>query len=395
MTAYFVVMAMGYRQWQSYTAALFVAATVGVTYTLFVKYNVYEALTNFLCRLAGKPHVDLQNRERVLYGVIGMTLFIPGLLAVFTVPYLLQASFGASVGISYLMAIPFVFLIFLVDRAFVATMGYKKKIGVFFIRFAIAGLLGWFLAQPIELQLFHKEVEEELAEQGVQKLAAIEADWQDEQDRLDGQEKAAGVELERARTEYEKEVNTSIGGRQAGHGPEAKKKLEYWEEQKVVFAAKKEAIDAERARLKEVFDNKKKTYQDTQSQGLGAQIQAFHAASKKYPPIKIYHWVIMLTILCIDLSPLLAKFLMTKTPSDRKEEEEDMIAEHKKSEIQIDHKYALMTKEIEGMISMIQQLDLSDSERASFHEGERRRIIKKYYGEDALHDITPLPISAN
>lgn len=387
ITAFMIVFAMGYNNWEHYVIGVFVASIMGIVYTLFVKYNAYESVTTFLCRLAGKPHDGLNKRERILYGVIGMTLFIPGLLAIFTVPYLLQTSFDAPIGLSYLMAIPFTLLIFLVDRAFVATMGYKKKIGVFLIRFAIAALLGWFLAQPIELQLFNKEIQEELALQSEQRLNQLEQEWQSEQNRLNGNEKNALQEVERARLEYEREVNTSIAGRNAGHGPEAEKKLAYWEEQKIVFTKKKRAIDVERSRLEKIFENKKKTYQDTRSLGLGARIQALNATSQKYPSVNLYHWIVMLTILLIDLSPLLAKFLMTKTPSDRTEEEEDMNAEHKKSLLEVQQKYELMTAEFKGVLDMIQNLNLSNQERDSLTQVERLRIIKKYYGEDALHSM--------
>ncbi len=380
--------------WQNYVYSILGVILFGTLYRIFVAHTdmvvafikkAYETLTTFLCRLAGKVASDLTKSERIRYGVLGMTLFIPFGLATYTFPYLLQTSFDVSPTVSYIAAIPFVLLIFWVDRSFVTTMGYQKKATVFLTRFFLAGVLGWLLAQPIELQLFNKEIKEELTVQKSQKLNALEKERLGMDKTLDAKEIEAKKELNRARAEYEQEINTSIAGRPAGHGPEAKKKLEYYNQQLADYNTNiAPGLVAERKANDSTYAARKVEYQKTQSYGLGAQLQALGSASKKYEDIFWYHWIIILSLLTLDLAPLLAKFLMPKSASDRKEEDEDIHAENALEQKKIKYKYDLIKAELKCATSIIHSLKLTKEAKDKLIIQEKNRITRKYLGEQAV-----------
>ncbi len=394
ITIGFVIIMIAPQDWQHYVYALLTSVLAGTLYRIFVAHtemvitfikNVYETITTFLCRLAGKVPSDLTKNERIRYGVLGMTLFIPFGLATYTFPYLLQTSFGVSPIMSCAAAIPFVLLIFWVDRSFVTTMGYQKKATVFLTRLLLAGVLGWLLAQPIELQLFNKEIKEELTAQKSQKLNALEKERLAMINALDQKENAAKKELNRARAEYEQEINTSIAGRRAGHGPEAKKKLEYYNQQLADYNTNvAPGLVAERKANDSTYAARKVEYQKTQSYGLGAQLQALGSASKKYEDIFWYHWIIIISLLTLDLAPLLAKFLMPKSASDRKEEDEDIHAENALEQKKIKYKYDLIKAELKYATSIIDSLELAQDAKNKLVLQEKNRITRKYLGEQAV-----------
>lgn len=380
--------------WEMYAYSVLSIVLFGTLYRIFVAHtemvitfikNVYEAITTFLCRLAGKVPSDLTKSERIRYGVLGATLFVPVILSIFTFPFLLQTSFGVSKIQSFIATIPFMFLIFLVDRSFVATMGYQKKIGIFLGRVFLAAVLGWFIAKPIELQIFHQEIKEELVIQKSQKLNNLEKERQAMVASLAKREAAGKKELNRARTEYEQEINTSIAGRQAGHGPEAKKKLEYYNQQLADYNTNiAPVLAAERKANDSIYATRKVEYQKTQSYGLGAKIQALESASKKYPSLNFYHWIVMLCLLTVDIIPLLVKFFASKSASDRKEEDEDIHAENALEQKKIKYKYDLIKAELKYATSIINSLDLAQDAKNKLVLQEKNRITRKYLGEQAV-----------
>ena len=288
-----------------------------------------------------------------------------------------------DLGTSYLITIPLAFIIFLVDRGFVATMGWKKIWYSAMIRLGLAVVLGLYLSGPIVLQMFEQETTEELKVQKQEKLTSIEKERQAEFDRIDMKEANAKKELNRARQEYETEVNTSIGGRKAGHGIEAKKKLEYYEQQDNLFRNNvAPAIAQERATANELFNAKKNEYTETQSYGLGAREQALAAAAKKYPAINFNLWLIMLTLILLDISPLLAKLLMPKSQSDREEQKEEEVSEHEVKLANVQQKYELMGAELRAMQETVNGMDMSDEDKERAKMILRNRITRKRISEE-------------
>jgi hypothetical protein len=394
MTGFITLKILGFQNWESYIWAVIVVFAIGATYRLCVAYTkevvifvekFYEKITTFLCRLAGKRG-EMSPKERTRYGVIGASLFIPAILSFFTFPYLLQKSMGCPIGISYLLTIPLAFIIFLVDRGFVATMGWKKIWYSIMARVVLAVALGLFLSKPIELRYFEKETTEELKVQKQAKLTSLEKERTAALEELRAQESTAMSELNRARAEYEKEINESIGGRRAGHGIEAKKKEAYYREQESLYhnnVAPK--IKERRKEIETTFDQKKAEYISTQSDGLGARAQALDAAGKKYPAIAYNAWLILITLIMLDLSPLLVKLFMPKSESDAKEQTEEETAEHEAALKKIDRKYELMSKELNAAINMIGQMQISEDKQEKLITFERTKLQRKYFGEESVH----------
>lgn len=389
---YLTLTIKGFGNWESYLWMAIIVAGLGAFYRLCVAYtqqvikfveNLYEKITTFLCRLAGKRG-ELIPREKTKYGVIGTSLFIPMMMSFYTFPYLLQKSMGCPVGMSYIATIPLAFILFLVDRSFVATMGWKKIWYSVAARVILATVMGLFLSKPIELKLFEKETTEELKFQKQARLIEIEKEHTAALLEFKTQEELEKRELNRAREEYEREVNTSIGGRRAGHGIEARKKEAYYAEQEALYRNEiAPKLQKRHDEIETTFAQKKEEYISTQSDGLGARAQALHAAGKKYPAIAYTSWLILITLIMLDLSPLLAKILMPKSQSDRAEQTEEEDSEHLNDGKNIDRKYALMTKELNGAIGIIQNLDLPQESKDGLIKLQRERSILKYFGEDA------------
>lgn len=380
LTAFMIVM-VDYHDWRSYVYAIIAAVFIGTLYRMNIAYP--ERVQDGLCKLAGKTPTTLTEQEKIRYSVLGLSLFIPPIVSFFTFPYLLQTSFNAPIVLSYILTIPLATLIFIVDRSFVVTMGWKKIWYAVLIRLTLATVLGMFLSKPIELQIFHQETTEELKVQKTEKLAKIEKDRAAAHAAINAREAEAMKELNRARTEYETEVNSSIGGRRPGHGIEAKKKLEYFEQQEALFRTEvAPLLAADRARTDSLFNAQAIEYEQTQSYGFGARSAALDAAAKKYPAVMFTSWLIMLTLILLDISPLLAKLLMPKSDSDRAEQIADEAAEQKIKISKIDYKYQLMKRELEKTLTIIDTYSVSEEERERMRQVTRDKLSRRYFGDE-------------
>ena len=380
LTAFMITM-VDYTDWRSYVYALLAAVFVGTMYRMNVAYE--GIVENSLCKLAGKTPNTLTDQEKIRYSVLGLSLFIPPIVSFFTFPYLLRTSFDVPVVLSYILTFPLAALIFIVDRSFVVTMGWKKIWYGVLIRLALATTLGMFLSKPIELQIFEKETTEELKVQKAERLAKIEKDRDAAHARINAREVEAKQELNRAQLEYEREKNTSIAKRRAGYGPEAKKKEAYAKRQDSLFRNEvAPLLKADRARTDSLFTAQAKEYEETQSYGFGAQSAALDAAAKKYPAVMFTSWLILLTLILLDISPLLAKLLMPKSESDRREQTVDETAEHSLKRKKITRKYELMRAELEEALKIIDLLNVPEARREHMRELTRNRLSRKHFGEE-------------
>jgi hypothetical protein len=380
--------------WTGYAWVVIATVAVGATYRMLIAHmnlivsfvkKAYETITVFMCRLAGKRG-DLIPREKTKYAVIGMSLFIPPIMAFITFPYLLSTIMGINGIKAYLFTIPLAFIIFIVDRAFVATMNYKKVWYGILARFILAVVLGMFLSKPIELKFFEKETTEELKDQKQKKLASIQSARDAKMSSLLQQEEDAKAEVERARQEYEKEVNFGYGQRGSGHGKEAEKKEKYFYEQDSLFRnTVLPVINKERATADSLFVTQTKEYENNQSYGFGARAQALDAAGEKYPAVAFVSWLLLISLIMLDLSPLLAKILMPKSQSDRVEETEEELSEHELKKIKINNKYAEMSAEINAAIKAIEDLQLPQQRKDVLITSEQRRLQRNYFGEEVLN----------
>lgn len=401
LVGYLTLKTLGYKHWETYVWMAILVTGIGAIYRLLVAYTkelvqfvekVYERITTFLCRLAGKRG-NLIPRERTRYAVQGGSLFVPVLMAFYTFPYLLQTTMGIPVNSTYAATIPLAIIIFIVDRVFITTMGWKKLWYIVLFRLALATVLGVYLAKPIELRQFQKETTEELSVQRRQNLAKIEKEHENALLDLKAREDREGAELKRAREEYEKETNTSIGGRPPGHGPEAEKKERYFKDQQDLYAKNvAPRIERERATIEADFEQKKAEYTNTQSDGLGARAQALDNAGKKYPAVKFISWLLMLALVLVDLSPIIAKILMPKSQSDRAEQAEEEETEHKNELTKVDRKYELMSKELKSAVDMINALDLPQGSKDHLLNHQRLLIQRKHFGEESLRNVPVDPI---
>lgn len=382
-----------HRSWSEYVYTVLITVLVGCTYRLLVRHHkevgewlrkIYEVITNILVRFAGKDPQALSKVERIRAGVIGASLFVPCIMSFITIPYILQTCFDVRPLYASLFTIIPATIIFLVDRTLVATMGWKKNWGSFMIRFLVALPLGYFLALPIELKFFDKETTEELTVQKQEKLKSIEAERLESHTEIDQKEKLAGAERDRARQAYEDEVNNSIGGRRAGHGVEAKKKEQYFNEEEAKLQKLAPKYQQEHRYTDSLYDARKAEYSAVQSYGIGARIQALQRAGEKYTSIWLFGWIITLFLLGLDLSPLIAKFMMSKQLSERDEELQDDKSTHVLRKQQIVNKHDLYREELTKNVEMLEKLDLPKDIKRAMKKQLHRKLTYKYFGYDIV-----------
>lgn len=249
----------------------------------------------------------------------------------------------------------------------------------------IALPLGLFLARPIELKLFEKETNEELMVQRETKLRNLEKERAVALNEVEERRKVARSERDRARDEYEKEVNNSIGGRNPGHGIEAEKKEKYFKEEDAKYQMIAPKFDQEYKTTDSLYDARKAEYVKGQSDGLGARLQALSKAGEKYPSVLFFSIIITMFLVGLDLSPLIAKFLMPKQKSDREEESEDIIGIHEVEKKKIEHKYDLYALELKKATEMVKDLQVPDEDKERINDLTRKRVTRDYFGTEAFN----------
>lgn len=287
-------------------------------------------------------------------------------------------------------------IIFILDRGFVVAMGGKKNFFVALLRIGIAAVMAMFLSKPVELAIFNSEIQQELATQRREALKNIAEEKQNELLKIDEKEKSNPVikEGRRARQAYEDEVNTSIGGRKAGHGTEATKKLEYSQQQDALVAQEKQKLDAERKKVEEEYAAHERDWSENQATGMGARTQALERACEKYPATQFWHWIIFGFFMLIDCAPIIMKISMPKTTYDINEDKAKDAILHTAQLQKLQHKYDLMNVELGHINTMTSNLQTQDDFKDYVRIFLSKAFVRKYFGREAAN-MPELTATAN
>lgn len=379
------IMLLGYQKPLSHIVAALVTIVVGALFNLLAAH--LHKVTKFLCLLVGvKMTDDYAGRERFWYAALACTLFIPVIMSFFSVSYMLQTAFKANLTIIVIGTLAMALIIFLLDRGFVVTMGQKKNWGVALLRISIAIVLALFIAKPVEMAIFDQEIKQELADQKRNEFKKLTREKQAELDliEVDRKENPVTQEMNRARAEYEQEVNTSIGGRRAGHGIEARKKEEYFKEQESKNAQVQQKLDIEVGRIEKEYAEKFKDLEENLSTGLGARTHALEMACKKYPAINFMHWIIFGFFMLIDISPILMKMMMPPSTYDAGESDANERRLHSLNILRLNNSYASAKTDIKNMYDMIDEYDITEEEKKRLRKLVQKRSIAKHIGSEGV-----------
>ncbi len=318
-----------------------------------------EMTVKLLCRFVGKNYDDLSKVDRIKYSVLGSTLFVPLFVSLLSVPYMISVTFKSEFG-TVVGSIILPIVVFLVDRSIIATMGPKKQWGIALIRIAMAWVIALFLAKPLEMAMFNQEIKQELAEQKADALKAIDEERKSETEKLRKRKEEAKIPVDKAREEYNTEVNTSIGGRKAGHGIEARKKEEFWKYQTDLYNEAIAKLEKEEQEMNKEYDEKQAQWANNQADGLGARMNALERAGEKYPGIRIEEWIIFLFLMLLDIAPIMAKMLMAKTDDDIKILHDMEIDRITQAEALVVKTYDMVGHEIDKANKLVRKLPQGD-----------------------------------
>lgn len=297
-----------------------------------LKNQPLQRLENHFIWAAGASKTTLDDcprSEQLKYAALGMAMYIPALLGVVTATYIGCDIFELEYPL--LLGLFWGLIIFMIDRALVVGMQRNQKErydwSSMVLRILLATMIGLVVATPIELMVFDREIQEQLAFEKEESFKQFDAEQEDEirevRERID----QAEAEVDAAYAIYLDEVNNSIGGRRPGHGPEAKIKRADWEEKKQRFEQETlPKLEAEIDEIEAKYESKKANWVETQAEGLGGRLEALHRTQERKPMIFYAHIALWLFFLFIELVPVLAKMLMRAGPYDHR------IAELKRSE---------------------------------------------------------------
>lgn len=294
-----------------------------VLFRLIAGFNIKE----FFVKVTGADHQvlqDLNNRKELnAYTALGVSMFVPALLGLMTMSYILVSIFETSNLVAFIGGLVWASIIFSVDMVLVRTMkrgqNGRYPIGSILIRILLALIIGVVVATPIELAVFDREIKEQLAFEKVSADKEADAEMDAELSGVDRKIAAEEAKVQAMYGEYINEVNNSIGGRKAGHGIEATKKETHWQAKKAEFDnVLKPSLEKEKVEIRKKFTIRKGQWVQTQAKGLGGRLEALNRTSERKPTVFWAHVLLSCFFVFLELVPVISKLMMKSGAYDRR-----------------------------------------------------------------------------
>jgi hypothetical protein len=306
-------------------------------------------LTKFLWRCAGadeKLLVHCTHGEHVVYAGLGAFVLLTGILASLTGGYALFTVFrptdGGSVTAALIVAVLFALLwgiiIFNLDRYIVASSGkgdgkesiswqeFKNAIP----RLVLAVVIGMVMSAPLELRLFKREIDVELAKKRIAKQAELELRdslaFAASSRALDSTIASFGSEMDGAHRETVKayedmrdEGDGTAGTSRAGTGPRYAAKKQRYEallavenELKAKLGHRQDSLQTVRNQLAQRLEESREKNSEIVAEvgGIVDQMQIAHEKGG------LMVWVISLLIMLLEIIPVLSKLMYRAGPYD-------------------------------------------------------------------------------
>ena len=280
------------------------------------------------CSGVSKPVLDkCPDTEKIKHVSIGASVLFTGILAMLSSYFAFSLIFEAYF-LNFFLAFFWGLIIFNLDRYIVATL---RKKGDFFRevlqispRLFLSALIALVVSKPLELQLFKSEIEQNLNEQMVSRVAIAEQDYATALTNIDVEKKKLDVQLreffdlkEFYYQEYKCECDGTCGTGRYGSGKECERKQKKYEDFILEYESKELDIRENKMALEKSKDEKYTLFQENKenikanfSLGLLARLQALHGLESLAP------WMITLMILFVEIAPVLTKLFSSKGPYD-------------------------------------------------------------------------------
>lgn len=349
------------------------------------------------------------NYDRVKLQGIGGTVIATAMLAFVSGSYAIYTVFGpnspgqddplslAWFAVSILVGLVWAAVIYNLDRFIVAASGHgdgtdKIRWSEFFRalpRIAMACLIGFVIAKPLEIRIMKSEIDTRLEQQQAdlrEEYMARAAKTRDDQievitrskKELAEQRDKKSQELETLRLEWNKaedafrqEFEGSGGTRQAGVGKVATEKKSLLEQRKTAYEEAKPRIqpevielqtrikekdtEADKAQLKYIDAEATAKRQSEKLNGLIKRIQIAHDISP------MATWFLTLMLVFIEVAPLIFKMMISLSPID-------YLTENQKR-LTLVRRGILMTHELDAKGELIQ-----DVKKARYHQVELEQL---------------------
>ncbi|MEY2705893.1 MAG: hypothetical protein RL407_1955 [Bacteroidota bacterium] len=265
--------------------------------------------------------------EIVKHVSIGASVFFTGILAMISSFFAFSLIFDGIFVIA-ILAFFWGLIIFNLDRYIVATLRKKgdfwKEVIQISPRIFLSTLIALVVAKPLELQIFKSEIEQNLNEQMLQKIAVAEQDYFSSLDKVDQEKAKLDLQLreffelkEFYYQEYKCECDGTCGTGQYGSGEECFRKKEKYEDFIQEYQAKeleireaKMVLEKSKVEKYSLFVEDKDNIKANFSLGLMARLQALNSLESWAP------WTITLLILFVEIAPVLTKLFSSRGPYD-------------------------------------------------------------------------------
>ena len=296
-------------------------------------------LKAFFWQCAGANQSILSNcpSESSKYAGIGATIFFTGIFAALAGGYALYTVFD-----SYLAAVFFGLLwglmIFNLDRYIVSSMrknGDQQQEWLTALpRLILAIIISIVIAKPLELKIFEKEVESEIAlmihEDLNTKEETVKQRFQGDRAQLMAEVQMLKVEIEEKaskRDELRKiaqeEADGTGGSKRRNAGPiyqikkaDADRVEQELQDLKSLNQEKIRTLQASLASLEANQSAALSQVKESQLTGLASRIEALDRLTEKSSAINTAHWFILLLFLAVETAPIFVKLISQRGPYD-------------------------------------------------------------------------------
>ncbi len=291
----------------------------------------------WLCAGASKPILSNCPSESSKYVGIGATIFFTGVFAAIAGGYALYTVFD-----NYFMAVVFGLvwglMIFNLDRYIVSSMrkngDTNRELLAAVPRIILAIIISIVIAKPLELKIFEKEVESEIAlmiqEDKAIKELTVKDRFTSTRDRLQSEIQVLKAEIsektesrDELRRIAQEEADGTGGTKQRNAGPIYRIKkadADRVEAELEALQTTNNALIAEKQDQLADLEAEQQTalagVADAQLTGLASRIEALSRLAAKSAAIAMAHWFIMLLFLAVETAPVLVKLISQRGPYD-------------------------------------------------------------------------------
>jgi hypothetical protein len=239
--------------------------------------------------------------------IIGATLFIPTIMALFSGGYAIYTIFDSNQNIAIIGGLIWASVIFMIDRALVAAI--KNSFWSIASRVVTGLIISLSISEPLVLQIFHDAITEEQADVLKNKSTRIDSLYEARIEPIRREIEAKRIAVDTTYSLSLAEMNGTRGTGRRGHGESYD--ITKAESKRLEAEFKKlDSLDNARiTALEKQRDSEKALVQQTAANGLLGRMQSLGrlSANPKDDTVFWSVWVVRILFLLIEMLPLLIK----------------------------------------------------------------------------------------